>query len=83
MDALKSNRCVPFSQIVFLLLLQDGAGSRLHLLHSFDSGCYHHNATEIMLQFMRLSITLNIVNQRDAFTHMCSKNQHIHVHRSM
>jgi len=48
MDALKSKSCVPFSQFVFTLL-QDGAGSRLHFLHSFNSGCYHHSTTEIIL----------------------------------
>jgi len=30
-------------------LLQDGAGSRLHFLHSFNSGCYHHSRIEIIL----------------------------------
>jgi len=33
--------------VKFLLsrLLQDSAGSRLHFLHSFSSGCYHHTTT--------------------------------------
>jgi len=52
-------------------LLQDGAGSRLHFLHSFNSGCYHRSTMEIILQFVWLSVsislqtnlvTINIVN---------------------
>jgi len=38
MDALK----VTAAFLVFSLLLQDDVGSRVHFLHSFDSGCYHH-----------------------------------------
>jgi len=49
MDALKSKICVPLVKFVFSRLLQDGAGSRLHFLHSFNSGCYHHSAMEIIL----------------------------------
>ena len=45
MDALKS--CVLFSQMcVFAFVAIDGAGSRLHFLHSFNSGCYHHSTME-------------------------------------
>jgi len=49
MDVLKSKSCVPFSQICVLRLLQGSAGSRLHFLHSFNSGCYYHSTMEIIL----------------------------------
>jgi len=38
MDAVKSKSFVPFSYFVFSSLLQDSTGSRLHFLHSFNSG---------------------------------------------
>jgi len=49
MDAVKSNSCVRLVKIVFSRLLQHGAGSRLHFLHSFNSGCYHDSSMEIIL----------------------------------
>jgi len=49
MDAVKSNSCVPFSQNCVSRLLQYGAGSRLHFLHSFNSGCYDDSTMEIIL----------------------------------
>jgi len=49
MDALKSKSCAPFNQILFSRLLQNGAGSRLHFLHSFNSGYYHYSTMEIIL----------------------------------
>jgi len=36
-------------KFVFSLVLQSGAGSRLHFLHSFDSGCYHYSSLEIVI----------------------------------
>jgi len=47
MDALKSKAACRLVKFVFTWL-QDGAGSRLHFLHSFNSGCYHHSAMEII-----------------------------------
>jgi len=48
-DALKTKAACHLVKIVFSHLLQDGAGSRLHFLHSFNSGCYHQSTMEIIL----------------------------------
>jgi len=60
MDAFKSKSCAPFNQILFLRLLQDGSGSCLHFLHSFNSCYYHHSTVEIILQFARLSVSISL-----------------------
>jgi len=71
-------------KFVFSRLLQDGAGSRLHFLHSFNSGFYHHSPMEIILQCVRLSvsislqtniITVNTINQRNTYGHRCLQKQ--------
>ena len=64
MDALKS--CVLFSQMcVFAFVAIDGAGSRLHFLHSFNSGCYRHSTMEIVAgEIVSFHITTNRFNYR-------------------
>jgi len=71
MDALKSKSCASFNQILFSRLLQDGARSCLHFLHSFNSGYYHHSTIEIILQFancevVSFHITANKFNYRQS-----------------
>ena len=46
-------------KFVFSFLLQDGAGSRLHFLHSFNSGCNYQSTVETM-QFVELSVSTSL-----------------------